>query len=338
MKRLVALIVVLAATAAAFGGAAYRFSPGGATVQTAAAPSDTVVFTYGIKGGDSLSLIARRFGVGLQALKNANPVPGGVIYKGDILGVRLKRSALVFLHTVKKGETLTSIARDYKTTVARLKQLNRMGGETVYETQKIAAGGGGGDARFVVLEVGEDDTPDEIARAFGVDVRDIGKLNAGNPLWREPGSLVLIDTFDYSYSERMRESIIETASAYLGSPYKFGGNSTETGIDCSAYVKKVFSYYGVNLPRTVRLMHKHADGLWVAKDRLQKGDLVFFETDRPFPSHIGIYTGGGNFIHASSAYKKVVVSPLNTPFYNKTYIGAKRIYAKDPFAVASGEN
>lgn len=340
VKRLVALIVMLAVVAAVTAGAAYKFSP----TETATAPpqaavsSDTVVFTYGIRTGDSLSLIARRFGVSFEDIKKANPTPGGVIYSGDILGVPLKRKALVFLHTVEKGETLTSIARDYETTVVRLKQLNRMSGETVYESQKLAAGGAGSDSRFVVLEVGGDDTPDEIARAFGMDLRDIEKMNFSNPLWREPGSHVLIDTFNYSYSERTRADIVETARAYLGAPYKFGGNSTETGIDCSAYVKKVFSYFGVNLPRTVRMMHKHAEGMWIAKNQLQTGDLVFFETDRPFPSHIGIYVGGGNFIHASSAYKEVVVSPLDKPYYTKTYIGAKRIYIKDPFAVASGEN
>ena len=333
MKRLVALIVVLAVMAA---GAAYRFSPEEAAPPKAA-PADTIVFTYEIRQGDSLSLIARRFGLSFEKIKNANPTLGGIIHPGNILAVPLERKAVAFLHTVKKGESLSSIARDYGTTVSRLRKLNRMSGEVIYESQKIAVTGSAAEARFVVFEVGADDTPDEIARAFGMDLRDIEKMNSSNPLWREPGEHALIDTLNYSYSERTRESIVETARAYMGSPYKYGGNSTETGIDCSAYVKKVFSFFGVNLPRTVRLMHKHAEGLWVAKSRLQKGDLVFFETDRPFPSHIGIYVGGGRFIHASSASGKVVVSPLGQDFYTKTYIGAKRIFINDPFAVASGD-
>ena len=335
MKKLVALIVMLATVAA---GAAYMYSPEDSPSPQAVAPSDTFVFTYSIKRGDSLSLIARRFGVSFEDIKNANPTLGGIIHPDNILAVPLQRGAMAFLHTVKKGETLSSIAGDYGTTVARLRKLNRMSGEILYESQKIAVTGSAPDSRFVVLEVGADDTPDEIARAFGMDVRDIGKMNASNPLWREPGSHVLVDTFNYSYSERTRESIVETAHAYLGSPYKYGGNSTETGIDCSAYVKKVFSFFGVNLPRTVRMMHKHAEGLWVTKNRLQTGDLVFFETDRPFPSHIGIYVGDGKFIHASSASGKVVVSPLSQSYYTKTYIGAKRVFIQDPFAVASGEN
>lgn len=303
--------------------------------QQVAAKSDRVVFTYGIKRGDSLSLIAKRFGLNLKTLQDANAKGDGVIHSGDILAVPLERDELVFLHTVKRGETLTSIARAYGTTVKRLRDLNRMSGEILFEFQKIVAGRGAGDnSRFVVLEMGEDDTPEEVSRAFAVETKEIERLNSSNPLWREPGSLVLVDTFDYTYSARTRESIIETARAYLGAPYKYGGNSTETGIDCSAYVKKVFSFFGMNLPRTVRMMHKHADGMWVKKSRLQKGDLVFFETDRPFPSHIGIYIEGGKFIHASSAGGKVIVSNLNKPYYTKTYIGAKRIYLKDNNAVA----
>ncbi len=81
-------------------------------------------------------------------------------------------------------------------------------------------------------------------------------------------------------------------------------------------------------------MHKHADGRWVKRERLEKGDLVFFETDRPFPSHIGIYIENDKFIHASSASGKVVISDLRAPYYSKTYIGAKRIYLKSHGMVA----
>ncbi len=84
-------------------------------------------------------------------------------------------------------------------------------------------------------------------------MKEIGKLNVSNPGWMSPGSHIVVDTFEYTYSDKTKERIIETAKVYLGAPYKYGGNSTETGIDCSAYVKKVFSYLGVNLPRTVKV-------------------------------------------------------------------------------------
>ncbi len=300
-------------------------------------PPETFVFTYGIKGGDSMSLIAHRFGLSLKTLASANIVKNGTIYEGDILGIPLKRSSIAEFHKVSEGETLWSIAQRYGTSVENIMKLNRMKNDMLFVSEKIVVRRNReSGSRFVVFKVGPDDTPSEISESFGVNLADIERLNAYNPGWREPGSHIVVDTFQYRYSERIRESIIETARAYLGSPYKYGGNSTETGIDCSAYVKKVFSRFGVNLPRTVRTMHKHAKGLWINKDYLEKGDLVFFETDRPFPSHIGIYIDKGDFIHASSAQGKVVVSNLGEPYYVKTYIGAKRIYIRNRAAAASG--
>ncbi len=296
---------------------------------------ETFIFTYTINGGDSLSLIARRFGISAETILNANIIKDSVIYKDDTLGIPLELSRLVSLHTVAKGENLSSIARDYGTTVKNIMKLNRMNKDTILESDKILVHASAEpNSRFVVFTVGHGDTVAEILRAFGIRKEEIERLNASNPDWHEPGSFIAVDTFDYSYAEQTRERILQTAEAYLGSPYKYGGNSTETGIDCSAYVKKVFSFFGVNLPRTVRTMHKYAEGRWVRKDRLEKGDLVFFETDRPFPSHIGIYMEKGNFIHASSVRGRVVVSNLGEPYYTKTYIGAKRIYLRDSFASA----
>ncbi|WP_462137961.1 C40 family peptidase [Candidatus Mycalebacterium sp.] len=304
--------------------------------QTAGAEkqSDTFVFTYTIMSGDSLNLIARRFGITTDELSSANVIDGGVIYRGNILSIPLPSRDVVFLHTVAKGETVSSIASAYGTSVRNIMKLNRMKKDNVFALRKILVNGSPEiNSRFVVFRVGSDDEGSEISRAFGVDEREIEVLNAANADWRQSGSHIVVDTFEYSYPARTRDSIIETAKNYLGAPYKYGGNSPETGIDCSAYVKRVFSYFGANLPRTVRMMHKHADGRWVNKDSLQKGDLVFFETDRPFPSHIGIYIEDGRFIHASSAGGKVIISDLAKPYYSKAYIGAKRIYLDNPGAV-----
>jgi len=297
---------------------------------------ETFVFTYEIMSGDSPSLIAHRFGINLKKLMNANIIKDGIIYKGDIMGVPLERSRIAEFHSVSEGETLSSIAQLYGTSVESIMKLNRMDGDTVSKSRKIVVHRTRKPkSRFVVFKAGSGDTPGAIAGAFGVSVKDIERMNASNPNWRERGAHIVVDTFLYRYAGQTRESILETASAYLGSPYKYGGNSTETGIDCSAYVKKVFSFFGVDLPRTVRMMHRHAKGQWIDKNRLEKGDLVFFETDRPFPSHIGIYMGGGNFIHASSVQGKVAVSNLAEPYYVKTYIGAKRIYIGNQNMVAS---
>ena len=128
----------------------------------------------------------------------------------------------------------------------------------------------------------------------------------------------------------LQDELIKVAKKYLGAPYKFGGNSTRTGIDCSAYVKKIFKSFDVNLPRTARGMYKKGDH--VSKSKLQKGDLVFFRTYAKFPSHVGIYMGNGKFIHASSAKKKVIITNFQGKYYQKRYIGAKRIKIKNSYA------
>ncbi|QMU56060.1 MAG: LysM peptidoglycan-binding domain-containing protein [Candidatus Mycalebacterium zealandia] len=326
------------AVTALCAGAVWFFLTGGLDGQKqsdgAHKQTDTFVFTYTIMPGDSLNLIARRFGIAADALSSTNSIDGDVIYKGDTLSVPLSLHDVASLHTVAEGETVSSIAAAYGTSVRNIIKLNRMKKDKVFTSRKLLVNGNPDiHSRFVVFRVGIGDKESEISRAFGLDVKEIETLNASNADWRQPGSHIVVDTFEYSYPVRIRNNIIETAKNYLGAPYKYGGNSPETGIDCSAYVKRVFSYFGVNLPRTVRMMHKHADGRWLKKDSLQKGDLVFFETDRPFPSHIGIYIEDGKFIHASSVGGKVIISDLAKPYYKSTYIGAKRIYLDNPGAV-----
>ncbi len=337
MKRILAIAVVLI-----FGGAVFLLFPNTAPTEKKSVSKrvpETFVFTYKIMRGDSLSLIAQRFGVSLETLERANIVKDGVIYEGDIIGIPLQRSKIASFYTVSEGDTLSSIALSYGTNADSIKKLNRMRDDTVFASRKILVHRSRkNNSRFVVFKVADGDTPGEISRAFGVDLKDIERFNASNPDWRQPGSHVVLDTYLYRYARQTQDSIIETARSYLGSPYKYGGNSTETGIDCSAYVKKVFSFFDVNLPRTVRTIHKYAKGNWIEVNSLEKGDLVFFETDRPFPSHIGIYIDKGNFIHASSARGEVVISNLDEPYYAKTYIGAKRVYMGTAAAVASGDS
>jgi cell wall-associated NlpC family hydrolase len=108
----------------------------------------------------------------------------------------------------------------------------------------------------------------------------------------------------------------------LNIPYKFGGNSI-LGIDCSAYVKKVYGFLGMDLPRTAR--EQFNEGETIDKEELSIGDLVFFRTYASFPSHVGIYMGNNLFIHASPKGKKVKVDNLDTPYFVKRFIGAKRL-------------
>ena len=123
-------------------------------------------------------------------------------------------------------------------------------------------------------------------------------------------------------STSAKERLVLFAKKMLGVPYKFGSN-TLNGIDCSAYVQKVFGFIDIPLPRTAR--EQFSAGESVNKGNLTIGDLVFFKTYAPFPSHVGIYIGDNLFIHTSTITRNVTIDNLNTPYYLKRFIGAKRL-------------
>jgi cell wall-associated NlpC family hydrolase len=94
----------------------------------------------------------------------------------------------------------------------------------------------------------------------------------------------------------LRDNLVATARSYLGVPYLWGG-TTEAGFDCSGLAMAVYRLNGLQLPRSSR--EQFAQGEPVALDQLREGDLVFFATGRSGTvSHVGIYVGGGRFIHA----------------------------------------
>ncbi|WP_036216257.1 C40 family peptidase [Lysinibacillus sphaericus] len=117
--------------------------------------------------------------------------------------------------------------------------------------------------------------------------------------------------------------ITNTAKAYIGTPYKYGGTDIKTGIDCSAYTQLVFSKVGISLERTSNAQYQQ--GTSIAKDNLKTGDLVFFNTSGSGVSHVGIYIGDSNFISATTS-SGVKMDKINDPYYwGSRYVGAKRV-------------
>lgn len=114
-------------------------------------------------------------------------------------------------------------------------------------------------------------------------------------------------------------ALIQYAKQLIGVPYKWGG-TTPKGFDCSGFIKYVFAKKGINTPRTVSEIWNYA----VEVKKPSVGDVVFFETYKPGPSHMGIYIGDGSFIHASSSYG-VTISKLGQSYWNERYLGSKRI-------------
>ncbi len=115
--------------------------------------------------------------------------------------------------------------------------------------------------------------------------------------------------------------LIQSSFQYIGTPYWFGG-TTPRGFDCSGFTRYVFSSVGVNLPRMAD--GQYSVGRPVSSERLQPGDLVFFETYEIGPSHVGIYIGNSQFISSTSS-QGVVVSDLYGYYWGERYLGARRV-------------
>ncbi len=125
-----------------------------------------------------------------------------------------------------------------------------------------------------------------------------------------------------SYNESSSSSIVDVALSYLGVPYVWGG-TTPSGFDCSGYVQYVFRQCGYSISRTAT--PQYDDGYPVSYSELQPGDLVFFERtyDDTGITHVGIYIGGGDFVHAGGGCVKI--SSLSESYYSSRYYGACRI-------------
>jgi cell wall-associated NlpC family hydrolase len=117
-------------------------------------------------------------------------------------------------------------------------------------------------------------------------------------------------------------AVVATALALRGAPYAWGG-ATPKGFDCSGFTHYVYAQHGVSLPRIAA--HQYRVGASVGADRLQPGDLVFFSTLAPGPSHVGLALGDGRFVHAPSERGEVRVESLGARYWQRRYLGARRI-------------
>jgi len=145
----------------------------------------------------------------------------------------------------------------------------------------------------------------------------------------------LIDTFfivfpeDYTAAQikktgkgDLRSELVKTAKRFIGIPYRWGGTTAENGFDCSGLTMVSYRLNGLNLPRVSRSQYKA--GKWVAKSKLRPGDLVFFATKGgKRVTHVGMYAGNGEFIHAPRTGKNVRIEKLSNKFFAKTYVGGR---------------
>jgi peptidoglycan DL-endopeptidase LytE len=199
------------------------------------------------------------------------------------------------------------------------------------------------DGDFLEYKVRKGDTLENVALKFGLERDDI--LESNNNLGKRlaPGRTLLIPKVMEAEREdeyvnlpgkalkswkthEEKYMLVKVAKSFMGAPYRYGGDSVR-GLDCSAFVKKIYDIFDVQLPRSAR--DQFRVGPKITKDDLAVGDLVFFRTKRyvKYPTHVGIYIGDGNFIHSSSAHCKIGVriDSLQSDFYTKTFLGGTRI-------------
>ena len=114
------------------------------------------------------------------------------------------------------------------------------------------------------------------------------------------------------------------ALQYVGCPYVYGGASP-SGFDCSGFVTYVAKNFGFSVNRTASAQMDN--GVSVSRSQVQPGDLVFFNNGNSSKraTHVGIYIGGGQFVHASTSTTGVIVSDLNSSYYSSTFVGARRL-------------
>lgn len=116
-----------------------------------------------------------------------------------------------------------------------------------------------------------------------------------------------------------RAALVEKSLAQIGTPYLYGGKSPVEGFDCSGLTHYAHHQAGLAIPRTAAAQHRAARP--VARSRLRPGDMVFFKTG-PDAYHVGLMIDDKRFVHASTSRSRVRVDHLDTPYWNRHFIGA----------------
>ncbi len=163
----------------------------------------------------------------------------------------------------------------------------------------------------------------------------IGPAFAQSSTEAEPLPKTFVSTVSTAVVDKT-ETLINNAMQLIGVRYRWGGNTPQSGLDCSGFVRYVFNdTFGFLLPRKSAQMSKV--GLEIGKEELRPGDLVFFNTMRHAFSHVGIYVGNNKFIHAPSKGKSIRVDDMTKVYWEKRYNGARRLENTSGFDVMSEE-
>ena len=144
-------------------------------------------------------------------------------------------------------------------------------------------------------------------------------------LLRPLGSAALVETMRNSVRDTASD-LVMTAMNFLGVPYRLGGNTEQSGFDCSGFTRHIFeNSIGLVLPRRADEQATTAGLLNIHRAELKPGDLVFFNTMKRTFSHVGIYVGDDKFIHSPRSGSQVRVEDMNESYWKKRFNGARRV-------------
>ncbi|MCM3670884.1 LysM peptidoglycan-binding domain-containing protein [Mesobacillus maritimus] len=278
-----------------------------ATTTTNTSSSSTAKSTYTIVSGDTLSGIASKHKTTVAKLKSWNNLKSDLIFPGQKLKVSASGTssstttvaaapstsssttaanpASTSTYKIKSGDTLGKIASQFRTTVNNLKALNNLSSDLIYAGQ--------------TLKVSGQASSNTVVQASTTQTVKTEVASASNDA----------------------DQLISIAKSLLGTPYAWGGSSP-SGFDCSGFIYYAYKQAGYDVSRT------SAEGYFGRSyyvDKPAVGDLVFFEnTYKKGISHVGIYLGNNQFIHAGN--DKVEISSLNNSYYKKHFDSFKRFY------------
>ncbi len=261
-----------------------------------------------VKKGESIEKIARKYSTTVERIMEVNGLRTTKLQVGQQI---LIRSPKPEIHIVKKGDTLWNISVKYGINPEELREINGLQNNSLKIGQKL----------FLTKKTSESEKDTQLSQLTS----EQSKISSETPLQKVEEVKELAKSNELS-GLSIRERLIVFAKKLMHLPYRFGGNGP-FGIDCSAYVQKVYSLIGLDLPRSAREQFRLGEE--IEKEDLAVGDLVFFRTYASFPSHVGIYLGNNLFIHASSKTKRVTIDSLETPYYLKRFIGARKLIIEE---------
>jgi peptidoglycan DL-endopeptidase LytE len=244
----------------------------------------------------------------------------------------LKNAQEPAVYVVKKGDSLYSIANSQGTTIKALKAANHLKTSRLQIGQKLSIPAAPGLEKAATASVSphvretgaaESQLPDSNAIHSTQDgATDAGEMDAEANSGAAQETNADDQEVDLS-SQPLRYRLASAGLEWLGVRYRRSGSSEEKGFDCSGLVKRLFGKFQIGLPRSSR--EQFQEGVKVANDELEVGDLVFFSSKGKVPNHVGIYIGDNMFIHAALRAKQVMISNLTSPWYKKRFLGARRL-------------